>query len=370
MFSELLKNVVNHHARNLPFVVYRKPKEQIVRAILQEDSEVHYVKDFTETGFVFAPFDSQEPAVLISSDSICSENYVQQSKTTARAQGSVHIDTSQKEFHINLVKKGIAQIRQDEFKKVVLSRKVKTDCKTTPVDLFLKLLDTYGNAFCYLWYHPKVGTWLGATPEILLKIENQQFTTMSLAGTQKYVENEVPQWGNKELDEQQLVTDYISNALRDSVSDLNIGERESIRAGDLWHLRTKLTGRIEKGSLTKVIQSLHPTPAVCGMPMDATKKFILAKENYNREFYTGFLGELNFKSEKDRSSNSRNQENKAYRSIKNTTTLFVNLRCMQLKKTIAHIYVGGGVTQDSEAEKEWEETVAKSKTMLRAFTTD
>ncbi|MFS4491547.1 chorismate-binding protein [Maribacter sp. 2308TA10-17] len=367
---ELLQQVSRQYTNKLPFVVYRKPKETSVQAILQKDTVVHYVKDFTETGFVFAPFDDQNAVVLIPADTFMLEPYLPDVRTTYSSENPIAIYNSQKEFHMNLVEKGISQIRQGDFKKVVLSRKIEWECSTNPLNIFKELLDSYPTAFCYLWHHPEVGTWLGATPEILLKVKNQQFTTMSLAGTQKYAEDVIPEWESKELDEQQLVTDYISDILQSSVSNLNIGERESIRAGNLWHLRTKLTGRLEKGSLGQVVKVLHPTPAVCGLPKDDTKKFILTNENYNREYYTGFLGELNFITEKDRTSNSRNQENKAYRLVRKATTLFVNLRCMQLKDSKAFIYVGGGVTQDSDAEKEWQETVAKSKTILRVLRTD
>lgn len=368
MFSELLKALVGQYDRKLPFVAYRKPKEENVYAILQEDSTVYDVKDFTETGFVFAPFDSGQPAILLSIDSKLEAQYLPNNISKALKEiEEVKYNSSQREFHINLVKKGIRQIQLGEFQKVVLSRKFETEFEKSPLNLFQRLLDTYENAFCYLWHHPEIGTWLGATPEILLKCENRQFTTMSLAGTKNYVKNQPPVWGNKELEEQQLVTDYISHALEKTVSNLQQGKRESIRAGNLWHLRTKLTGSIEKKDLKKTIEALHPTPAVCGLPLEATKSFILENENYSREYYTGFLGELNFKSEKDRTSSSRNQESKAYRSIKNTTTLFVNLRCMQLKESNAHIYVGGGVTQDSNPESEWQETVAKSKTISRVL---
>ena len=279
-------------------------------------------------------------------------------------------NTTQKEFHLNLVKKGIAGIMAGTFKKVVLSRLLETACEDSPLALFQKLLDHYNTAFCYLWYHPKVGTWIGATPEILLKTENQQLITMSLAGTQKYVEGHLPEWRKKEIDEQQLVTNYISDALKPTISNLNIATRESVRAGNLWHLRTKLTGTFEKGNLVDIIQALHPTPAVCGLPMSTAKKFILDHEDYDREFYTGYLGELNFKEEIDRSPNRKNQENKAYKSIKTITTLFVNLRCMQLKQHQANIYVGGGVTEGSDPDREWQETIAKSSTMLRILGRD
>lgn len=365
MPSELLQNIAEQYDKNLPFVVYRKPNTSIVQAVLQKDDAIYEVNDFTETGFIFAPFDSTERTVLIASDSIKSEKYIRDPQNIPNTKSDILRNSAQKEFHINLVKKGIDSIRKGEFKKVVLSRKVETECTSSPIELFQKLLDTYKHAFCYLWYHPSIGTWLGATPEILLKTENQQFTTMSLAGTKKYSGGTKLNWGNKELEEQQLVTDYIVDALHDTVEGLKIGERESTRAGNLWHLRTKLTGSIAKNDLAKIVEALHPTPAVCGMPLEATKKFILKNEGYNREFYTGFLGELNFKIAKDRTINTRNQENKAYRSIKNSTTLFVNLRCVQLKKTSAHIYIGGGVTQDSDPNLEWQETIAKSQTMLR-----
>lgn len=365
MFSDLLKALVNQHDRKLPFVVYRKPKEEYINAILQKNSKVHFVQDFTETGFVFAPFDSSHPTILLSIDSKLKVKYPPKNIPVTFDQiRDFRFNSSQKEFHINLVKKGISQIQRGKFKKVVLSRKVETGYEGTPLDLFQNLLDSYATAFCYLWYHPEIGTWLGATPEILLMCENRQFATMSLAGTKHYVENKRPEWGRKELEEQQLVTDYIAKMLKNSVKNLKIGELQSVQAGNLWHLKTKLTASIENEDLKKIVQALHPTPAVCGMPFEVTKKFILENENYQREFYTGFLGELNFKMEKDRTSNSRNQENKAYRSIKNTTTLFVNLRCMQLKDSLAQVYIGGGVTKDSDAETEWQETVAKSTTML------
>lgn len=365
MFSDLLESAADQYAKNLPFVIYRKPKEHKVRVIFQDDAQEHHIKNFEETGFVFAPFDNTSPSNLIVADRIMNADYMSKnnSKIEIESEGS-HVDV-QKEFHLNLVQKGITEIKANTFKKVVLSRVLEVNCEKNPLALFQNLLDKYSNAFCYLWHHPKVGTWLGATPEILLKTENQRLTTMSLAGTQKYIDDRLPVWGKKEIDEQQLVTNYISDALKSTIVNLIISNRESVRAGNLWHLRTKLTGTFDKGNLKTIIQALHPTPAVCGLPMLAAKNFILDQERYHRQYYTGYLGELNFKVERDRSSNRKNQENKAYKTIKNTTTLFVNLRCMQIKEKLSKIYIGGGVTKDSDPSREWRETVAKSRTMLQ-----
>ena len=92
---------------------------------------------------------------------------------------------------------------------------------------------------------------------------------------------------------------------------------------------------------------MHPTPAVCGLPREVAKIFIQQNENYKRTFYTGFLGELNIANQK--------------------SLLFVNLRCMCIEGEIAEVYVGGGITKDSNAKKEWEETIAKSKTMKKVL---
>ena len=130
------------------------------------------------------------------------------------------------------------------------------------------------------------------------------------------------------------------------------------------HLQTKISGLLKpENGLQSVIAKLHPTPAVCGLPKENAKQFILKNEDYKREYYTGFLGEINIKQAKTRNTNRRNVENNAYGSVKTISHLFVNLRCLQIKDNQALIYVGGGITKDSVPENEWEETVAKSKTV-------
>ncbi|HLV50467.1 MAG TPA: chorismate-binding protein, partial [Flavobacterium sp.] len=94
-----------------------------------------------------------------------------------------------------------------------------------------------------------------------------------------------------------------------------------------------------------LIQNLHPTPAVCGLPKKEAFDFIWENEGYNREFYTGFIG-----IEKE-----------------NMKDYFVNLRCAQIFQNQIQIYVGGGITAESNPEKEWEETELKSGTIGNAL---
>ena len=245
-------------------------------------------------------------------------------------------DEESNENHILLVEKAITKINNSDLQKVVASRI--EEVHLFSFDLLLvykKLLQNYKNAFVYIWFHPKVGLWFGSTPETLLHIKDSSFKTMSLAGTQVYNSTENVVWKNKEIQEQQLVTDFIESQLEGISSNLKINKKETIKAGNLLHLRTKVEGHLhKKANLKSLIRALHPTPAVCGLPRVKANNFILKNENYKRTFYTGFLGELNLK---DSESNVQYSQ------------LYVNLRCMEVDENKASIFVGGGITKDSNA---------------------
>jgi isochorismate synthase len=318
------------------------------------DDSLFYVDDFTEKGFVFAPFDNQQKAILFPEDTseFISEDF--SFDTIDFKEREFSTNEVSKEYHIKLVDKTIEEIIYNGLKKVVISRKEALEITDfNLIKIYQKLLQSYKNAFVYVWFHPKVGLWFGATPETLLNIEDNIFKTMSLAGTQVYKDTQNVVWKSKELEEQQLVTDFIESQLEGISSNLKIDKKETIKAGNLLHLSTRVTGTLNENSTLKtLIRALHPTPAVCGLPRENAKQFILENEQYNRSFYTGFLGELNF------------QKNK---TVSESSSLFVNLRCMNIIDKKVSIFVGGGITKDSNAKKEWEETVSKSKVMKRVL---
>ena len=262
------------------------------------------------------------------------------------------IDLTAKENFETIVQKAIDFINRGDFNKVVLSRCELIDLNDFDLTaVFEKLVYAYPTAFTYCWYHPKIGLWMGATPERLLKSKKNKFLTTALAGTQVFKETKHVTWGNKEIEEQHLVTNYIIDNIEALTSEVNVSSPYTIKAGNLLHIKTDIEGKInENSSLIDLVKALHPTPAVCGIPEVITKKFILENENYNREYYTGFLGELNKKS---------------IAKNKLKSDLYVNLRCMQIKNQQAIIYIGCGITKDSNPEKEWEESVNKSMTMKK-----
>lgn len=352
--NNLLAKIPEYFNRNLPFVVYRKPNKTIVSSFFMEDDSIKYVKDFKEKGFVFASFNSEEKAILFPLENalIFSEEVQIDIKTVSK--NKFLEENTSKEKHISVVEKAIKEIQNSTLQKVVISREeLLKISKIDVLEIYKKLLISYKNAFVYVWFHPKVGLWFGATPETLLLASKKSFKTMSLAGTQVYKDNKTPIWKSKELEEQQLVTDFIEDQLKDISSNLIIDKTETVKAGNLLHLRTKVSGLLNNNaSLEKLIRALHPTPAVCGLPRTMAKDFIIQNENYNRSFYTGFLGELNL--------------DKTNSKLENTQ-LFVNLRCMKIKHNLVSIFVGGGITKDSNAAKEWEETVSKTLTIKRVL---
>lgn len=345
--------VQNQLAQQLPFVLYCKPNSEEIIGLFQQNDTVYKVEDYTEKGFVFASFDGNQTYIIPENQSEIMR-FVWDKKEFSFPEKEVLVaDESEKKEFENLVAKGIQGIKNQEFKKVVLSRKetvdlVDFDLETT----FEKLVQLYPTTFVYCFFHPKLGTWLGATPEQLLKANDSVFETIALAGTQKTNDSSAVIWKQKEKEEQQFVTDYIVNKLKNVASDVLVSEPYSIQAGSIWHIKTDISGVLNLGSsLQQVVSLLHPTPAVCGLPKEDSKAFILENEKYDRTFYTGFLGELN--------SSLTNETQ--------SSDLFVNLRCMQIVENKALLYMGCGITKDSIPEKEWEESSNKSVTMKKVL---
>ncbi len=346
--------------QKLPFVVYCRANSDVIEVFFQQNDNVFEIENYDKaSGFVFAPFDSSQKAIVFPLNDSVYDSFVvkdelqEVSDKVVRTIASTTKNSQEQEKHMQLVSKGVDAIKSGHFEKVVLSRSEETERSATvaPLEIFKKIVKNYDTAFCYLWYHPKVGMWLGATPETLLHCNAQQFTTMALAGTQPYKTDDLVYWAGKELEEQEIVSKFILDGLTPVTDDLEVSETYTHRAGSLLHLRTDIKGRLNLATsgLEDVIKILHPTPAVCGLPKEEAKMFILNNEKYDRKYYTGFLGELQVGREK------------------NQTSLFVNLRCMELMKNKAILYIGGGITKDSNPYQEWEETIRKTETMKKVL---
>ena len=359
-------------SQKMAFVAYRKAGETKVSLRMQSNTETYSVENFEENGYVFAPFRANETRYLIPTEfSEVSEYEFKAISAKNDLEVTMEIgeytkDLDQKNYEM-LVQKAIDQIENKEFEKVVLSRKEKVAlADPDPVLIFKKLLQKYEHAYVYCWFHPETGIWMGATPESLIKTERNRFKTMALAGTQLNKNTGDFEWGKKEIEEQLLVTNFILSQLESiaEIENIQAGKAYSRHAGNLLHICTEITGSFKSTKVLKnILEALHPTPAICGLPREKALDFLIENEAYEREFYTGFHGELNVKTEIKRNSNRKNQENRQFSSIVPQTDLYVNLRCMKIKGGNAHVYVGGGITKDSNPTSEWMETLNKADTM-------
>lgn len=350
---EFFDQISEFYNSNVPLVVFRKPNEELVTAYIQNSKELYHLNSFNEQGFVFVPFSKKGKKVLFPFEkctlltSEISTKYALET-TVNNSDFKVVSTNNSKENHIQLVQKGIDFIKIGNTKKVVLSRIETLEIdKVDVINTLKKMLNSYKNAFVYLWYHPSVGLWVGASPERLLSVSDKKFKTMALAGTQLYKNSTNVIWKEKERQEQQFVTDYILENIKESIDTITVSGAYTVKAGNLVHIRTDISGKLKSDNVFEnLINSLHPTPAVCGLPKNNSADFILENEGYDRAYYSGYLGEIN---------------------IKNSTNLFVNLRCMQLNNNTASIYIGGGITKDSISENEWEETVSKAEVMKKVL---
>ena len=266
-----------------------------------------------------------------------------------------------KENFTSMVGQAIKEIEKSSFYKVVPARQKLIDLPASfdAVGTFFRLCDAYPQAFVSLISIPGIGTWVGASPETLISTfpgENggKFFRTVALAGTQPMQPGgrlADAAWRQKEIEEQALVSRYIINCFK----KIRLREYEEIgprtvSAGNLMHLKSTYTvdmNAVNFPDLGSVMLSLlHPTSAVCGMPKAPALDFLLRNEGFDRSFFSGFLGPVNFQDE---------------------THLYVNLRCMQLLKQQALLYAGAGVTADSDPEKEWQETEIKMNTLLNVM---
>jgi isochorismate synthase len=249
--------------------------------------------------------------------------------------------TDTKEQYKSKVNEFIQFCQEDESRKVVLSRNAWTQIPiNNVVSIFENLVNAYPSAFVYLIQSKEFGCWIGATPEKLLRGVGKNLTTMSLAGSR--ILNDPFEWTNKEIKEQSIVTEYISDILDYCKVSYSKSPSSTIRAGNIEHLSTEFKLEMNGLSPYELASKLHPTPAVCGLPQKEAIDYINSKEGYDRKLYTGIIGW----------------------SSSEETQLFVNLRCAQLFSNGVLSYVGGGITKDSDPEKEWLETEFKSQTLL------
>ncbi len=345
-FNKLLKE-------KTPFVFYKKPRSKILELIISDENHISSFENISELknekGFLFAPFHQKTGKSAFFLPEIRREQFdlqelsmkfSKEEEKTLQLTDTQYNRTISKDYYSNF--NTYQQAFSADLKKAILSKIITLPAEGLNIPVYFhKITQKYPNAFVYFIQSKKTSIWLGATPETLISSKNDSYEIMSLAGTSKKGE-----WTNKEIEEQQIVTDYISELIEKfEIKNYKKNEVQNLKAGNFYHLLTKF--KIPKEELSSrlgnFIDYLHPTPAVCGLPKNESLSLILKTENHNREYYAGYLGP---KEKMDEIS------------------LYVNLRCMKIENNKIKIYVGGGITKDSKLEAEWLETEMKAGILL------
>jgi len=336
-------------ANNFGIALYRLPHEETIRLVFGP-SEFYFMDNLPDKeAFLLASFNYQNQLLAIEPTQVFTLEEETAESELAWHQREPQDEGLAKDDFKKLARYGIEQIKAGSFDKVVAANKKVVDLPEEfgPLSYFFNLVQHYPGAFISLTSTPQYGTWIGATPELLLSFDQQSIHTEALAGTKSPADEEG--FTEKEEQEQALVSQYIEACFNALTIDYQKEGPQTTRAGKLSHIKTFYSAGLnghDRDVWKSLLNKLHPTPAVCGYPYKITKIFIRNEEPFDRELYTGFLGPYHPDGKSE---------------------LYVNLRCMELHPHKASIYAGAGIVKGSKSEDEWAETEEKMKTLETVF---
>ena len=256
------------------------------------------------------------------------------------------------------VAEAVAAIRAGAMRKVVLSRSVAitTDVAAEPFDVVHTLAEQYPRCYAFGW-QMYGGTFVGASPELLVDRRGNEVAANPLAGSaprgegedeDRYLGQELMTSGKDRI-EHALVVEDIAARLGEYVSRLDVPAAPSLaRMATVQHLSTHIGGTLRGDThVLELTGVLHPTPAVGGTPRDDALAFIAKVESAERGWYTGAIGWVEAGGDGE---------------------VALALRCGVLRGPVAHLFAGAGIVADSDPERELVETRLKFKPLLDLLT--
>lgn len=321
------------------FIAFSKPGDTSFKLAPIANSKIQKPSDIlSDYDFIFAPFDNSNDSYLFQFSEV-----VLNGKFNVKSNEDFIGSPISKSDYLESCKDLVLRLQSGECDKVVFSKEKQFHNSDIDVyKIFLDLKNKYPNAFVYCLSHKDIGIWIGATPEVLLSQNGIQFSTSALAGTQRYSSDNPIIWSQKEIEEHLYIEQFVKERLDRLGINYQKSEIKNKRAGAVVHRESTFSFQLEDVQIQNVINTLHPGPAISGYPQEKAMSIINEIENYYREYYCGYLGSLD----------------------KGECDLYINLRCMKIYRDSFKLYLGGGITKDSNAESEWNETELKSKTLL------
>ncbi len=254
------------------------------------------------------------------------------------------------------VAQAVRLIRQRQLSKVVLARSILAhlDADLDLPSLAIHLAATYPQCFSFA-----LDGWVGASPELLLNLQDKTVSSMVLAGTVATPDANSPasneqaiaalQTSVKDLHEHRLSVESVTDALASCCSWVHApAQPHVLRLAGVAHLATGVTGRANPGvSLWELLAALHPTAAICGAPRQAAAEVISRLEGLDRGRYTGPVG---------------------WFDASGAAQFAIALRCGHLEASQRlRLFAGAGIVADSDPAAELAETTSKVQPLLRAL---
>lgn len=256
------------------------------------------------------------------------------------------------QHYTHAVTRAVEHIRRGELVKVVLARRgsVVFDAAPSPAALLARLSARHPDCVRYAW---RCGdkTWLGATPETLVRVDGRRLSTQALAGTRSSELATELLDSVKDRHEHAIVVEAIRRAVAPLTHALPAPSEPAIRRlRGLAHLQTPIEALLrEDVDFPRLVRALHPTPAVCGLPVDRAAALLAALEPEPRGLYAGPFVRL---------------------SPRGDGHAVVSLRGAVLDGRLAVLPAGAGIVEGSDSEAELAETRVKQRSVLDAFRDD
>ncbi|MGW4398605.1 isochorismate synthase [Amycolatopsis nivea] len=268
------------------------------------------------------------------------------------------------EVYAESVRRAVDLISDGELRKVVLARALdlvgEQGVSVRKLLRNLVVADPAAHAFAVdvsAPGDPAPRTLVGASPELLVSRKGNVVTANPLAGSRRRTGDPAQdaraiaelRVSEKDLNEHALVAAQVAEVLGRFCTELDVPEEpEVIGTPTMWHLSTRIAGRVGPGgpSSLELAEALHPTPAVCGVPVDLARDTIARLEAEDRGYYAGLVG---------------------WTDLAGDGEWVVTIRCAEVSDRTARLFAGAGVVAGSDPAAELAETSAKFGTLLRAL---
>jgi menaquinone-specific isochorismate synthase len=258
------------------------------------------------------------------------------------------------ERYEQIVAAAVERIRAGAVDKVVLARQLTVEAPSAidPATKLGALRELFPSCFCFCFGTPQA-TFIGASPELLVRRSGAVAATVALAGTTSRSADpavddhlgEAMMRSPKVREEHGIVVRRIERTLRPhSVWVHAEGEPFVVKVGNLQHLATPIRAQLaESHSAIELAGYLHPTPAIGGEPRDPALELIAELEGIDRGWYTGPVG---------------------WMDVTEDGEFCVGLRSALLRDRQAHLFAGCGIVADSDPAAELQESELKFEALL------